>query len=625
MYTTNPRENPKYIQTLKTSLESRESGQTRLDEQTRDLILQRHVIEGKAPESPDIQFKPVGTGYAGLMADQDISVLLGDITWRVYPRGGAKAEDHASDRLEPFISSAFSVMQEYHETWPLMVQDAVTYGRFWGIGPLPAPSFWGDDTIRKMYERLEDAEDENKPGVRGEISEYKAGNFPIVWRQWDSINVKATWSDRGEPSEVLYLRKMYAAQIVERWGDSALPDRKRSVGPVTMGTKGYKDDEELDVIEYVNGTYVASVIPAGDDTRVPHQWEHHMHCTPVTFGDCGRLGANPYGWRWKGAVFNLRELIPSIDEAMSDWRTLIREAPTSPFAVFLDAEQRASLEGWPLNLQIKAGETANFLKGEELRRGPMPEINPALLGYINVARDLAHMGGARREALGGPGLGPSGQSAVHLNEANQIAKAELKRAHLGLQRGLTRAVRLLLKSVPALSEEFPEAPDEVVVRPALPSKSSKEIAVTPEDVRGWGHLVEANIDLNLPIDQGQQALIYKSLTESLGLDHVAARQSILRIENPQEVDRRRREWQWEETIAQLATNVLTARAGGALEAATVDEGQLREKFSRLPQFAQEVFTRFGDNGNAARGFANQQRTGAQQQMSQLQGTQTVLP
>ena len=71
MYATNPKSDPKYIPRLKSSLEARESGQTTLDEKMRDLFLQRHVIEGRKPESPDIQFKPVGTGYAGLMIDKN--------------------------------------------------------------------------------------------------------------------------------------------------------------------------------------------------------------------------------------------------------------------------------------------------------------------------------------------------------------------------------------------------------------------------------------------------------------------------------------------------------------------------------------------------------------------------
>lgn len=613
-FSTNPSTNPKYVQELKTTLETRYGGQRSLDQKMLDVYTQKHMIEARQP-SEDMPLRPVGTGFAGLLVDQDVAVLAGDVSFRVYPRGGAKAERHASDVLEPFIQSAWKVLQADVEVWTPMIVDSRVYGRAWAIGPIPAPMFWGTDDLREMYERLDTADDGKKKGIRDEIDDYYGANFPIVWRHWNARDVYCTWNERAQPSEVLYCRKMYAADIVDRWGDSALPERG----------KRYRDSEQLDVLDYINSRYLAVQVPDKADPRVAHQWEHRMGCTPVTFADAGRLPDNEHGWMWAGAAFHIRELVHALDDTLTDMRTLIRESPTSPPVVYLDAEARGQLDGWPTNIQVKAGETVNLLKDEKIERAPVPQINIDAYQVFDRLRSIAEMVGVRRDAL--VGTGPSGQSAVHLNEANQIAKAELKRAHQGLQRGATRFAKLLFKAVTALSEEYPDAPDKVTIRPAIRGVASKAIEVGPEDVKGWEEMVEASIDLNLPVNENANALNFQLTTQSNALSIPSARERYLDVENPLEEDDKRHEWMWNEAIAQLATNVLLARAGGALESATIDEAQLRDKYAQLPAFAQEVFARFGENGGAPtlRGARNTQRTGRGQSMSQLTGTQTEVP
>lgn len=611
MFNTDPRTDAQYVGKLKSTLESRFSGQRALDSKMLDVYLQKHRIEGREP-APEVGLRPVGTGFAGLLVDQDAAVLAGDVSWRVYPRGGAQAERHASDVLEPFVQTAFKVLQSDAEVWMPMIVDSRIYGRAWAIGPLPAPMFWGTDDLKEMYKRLEGEEGEKKQSIRDEIEDYYAGNFPIVWRHWNARDVFCTWNERAQPSELIYTRKMYSGDIVDRWGDVLPKGRK------------YKDSEQIDVLDYVNGKYLAVVVADKNDPQVPHVWEHRMGCVPVTFADAGRLPDNEQGWMWAGAAFHIREMIHALDDTLTDMRTLVRESPTSPPVVYLNVEARGQLEGWPSNIQVKQGETVNLLTDERIERAPVPQVNIDAYQLFDRLQSIANMVGVRRDAL--IGTGPSGQSAVHLNEANQIAKAELKRAHQGLQRGATRFAKLLFKSVTALSQEYPDAPDKVTIRPADPKLKSKAISVGPLDVKGWDELVEASIDLNLPINENAQVLNYQLATESMMLDPLSARERYGRIENPAEIDDKRHEWQWGEAIAQLATNVLLARAGQGLENVQVDAAELEAKLAAAPPFAQEVFARFsGANAPATRGARNSQREGRGQNMSQLAGTQTVLP
>jgi hypothetical protein len=475
--------------------------------------------------------------------------------------------------------------------------------------------FWGTDSLKEMYDRLEGEDNEReKKAIREEIEDYYGSNFPVAWRHWNAKDVYCTWNERAQPSEVIYCRKMYAHDIMDRWGEGSLPSRN----------KPFRGDEELEVLDYVNGKYLAVVIPDKKDPKVPHQWEHGMGCVPVTFVDAGKLPENDHGWMWAGAAFHIREMVHALDDTLTDMRTLIRESPTSPPVVYLNVEQRQQLEGWPLNLQVKQGETINLLTDERIERAPVPQVNIDAYQVFDRLRSLAEMVGVRRDAL--IGTGPSGQSAVHLNEANQIAKAELKRAHQGLQRGATQFARNLFKSVIALSKEYADAPDKVTVRPANPKLKSKEIAVGPEDVKGWSEMVDASIDLNLPVNENANALNFQLTTEANALSIPSARERYLGIENPLEEDEKRHEWLWGESLAQLATNVLLARAGGGLETATVNEAELEAKYAQLPAFAQEVFARYGKGGPTLRGARNGQRTGRTQELSQLSGiTQSGLP
>lgn len=623
MQTTDPRTDAKYVPALRETLKSRFSGQNTLDLLMRDLYIQKHRIEGQAPSSADVKFRPVGTGFVGLLVDQDVSILGGNWTARVNAIGGAEEERHVSGKLEPVIGVSFKRMQKYNEVWRPMVKDSRIYGRFVGLGPLPAPMYWGtgNEELKRLFTLLEDAEDEDKDGYRKEIAGYYQGNFPVVWQRWNPPDVYLTRNDRHLPSEVVYDRKMYAQEIIDNWGEAALPDRRRSVGPLTMGRKGYRDDEQIDVIDYVNGKFYAVVVPDRDDTRVAHIWEHKMGCTPVTFGETGRLPENQNGWIWAGAAIHIRESIHALDDAYTDWRTHIRQSPRTPLIAKVNAEARGQLDGWPNQITVTGAENevVNMLIDESFERGPIPGINPDLPAFVDRFTAIVSLLGVRRDAL--MGSGPSGQSAVHLNVAQTLEKGELAESKTGLERGLEWAVQLLFKSFIALSEEYPEAPTEIPI--------AKNLKVKASDVKGYGDAVQVSIDLNLPVNEGLAVQAAAQAMQSRVLDPYSARERFLRVENPAEIDDRWAEYELYQDALAVARTIMQARTAGGLESIAQNPA-LMKRLSTLPEYAlQGIAQAFGGGGepspNNGRSMANVGRTGSGQNPSQLQGAQTVLP
>ena len=592
-----------YITKLGRRLGPKFGRQKSMDGKMLDMHVQKNRLEVKPPDKDETDVKAVSAGLAGLMVDQDLAVLGNDLVWRVLPRGGELAEEHVSDKLEPFINGAFKVMQEEIETFAPMKQDLRIYGRAFAIGPIPAPQFWADETIQGLVDALNNADTEETTNTAKEnLEEFKEENFAIVMRHMPAPSVLPVFNDRGL-SELIYVHKMTVGDIKDRFGEKHLPEGKT------------KDDEEIEVFDYFNHVWVATVIPDGKEP-LAHSWEHGVKTIPISWGEADKLPDNPYGLFWKGAVFHLRELLPSIDETLTDIRTNIREYTTAPPVAFLDHQARADLEGWPSEVEVKQDVTVNMLKGETAGRWPVPQVTVDAYRYLDIAQGYADLVGVRRDALSGQG--PAGQSAVHQNQANQIAKAELKGAHSALIRIGERAARLLFRSVLALEKTFP-ALGKIPVRGAHTKSGSKEIAVNGSDVKRQEHLIEADLDLNLPINEAGNVQTASVAVQAGLADPLTAREIWMNIENPLDIDKKIIEHQFRMASAQIAMRAaLAVVAGGVEQAQALGADELVGELAGLPEFAQRVL------GNVARGANNQARAGRQQGLSELQSMETNL-
>lgn len=598
----------KDVMGLHEKLRGRYATQLALDNIMLDLYVQKKFLNVKRSET-DLAVQPVGTGLGGFLVDQKATVLSGPLFLRVISRGGQKADRHASDRLEPYLNTALRCLEDDQEVRGLIEQDVLLYGRAWSP-LLPAPFFWADDEMREMVDKKASAD---------EFEAYMSNNIPIVWRHWDSKAIHPVFNDKGEPARLVYWRQMYADDIVDRWGD-VLPARTKS-------------DALIDVIDYVDKKEIGSVITGKEPRLAREPWEHQMGCVPVAYYAGGRLPPNNYGLYWKGALFHARELLHSMDETMTDIRTNIRDFTIAPPVVTVNPDVRGAMQGWPSTVEWKPGNetTINLLTGETVSRFPVSQITIDAYQYLMKAREYLELT-SLREGLSGSG--PSGQSAVHLTGSNQISKAELQRYLDGLKRGYKKVGELLLRCPAALNAEFGEKyADKIVLRAMDEKHESKEIAVTPADTKDYYKLVVADIDLNLPVNEGAAVQNFSVATQSGGMSKATARERYLNIQNPYEEEDRIQEEALYAGLAAAVQERLLQKAQNVFDrTGSLSDADIIKRASQLPEFAREAaFAALqggegsAELGNVARGMNNEARTGRGQRLSELSGNNTGLP
>lgn len=611
-----------YIAKFYKRQESRYGPQAALDQLMLDMYLQENVITAKKPDRGTTEVKRVKSGLAGLVIDQDTSVLSGSWIVKVAPRGNEK---QANDVLEPFAQGALAVMEEEDPVRAPVVQDFRIYGRGAALGPLPDPRLWGDEELQKLVTEMNEAEDSEKfKSAAKAVEEFKATNFPIFWQHISAASFYPAFHRGRELAECVWVREMWRADA-----ESEFPELSES------GESGGTGSDKVKVYEYANQRYVATVVE-GKEPKLVRVWEHGMtvagrRVVPVCFDETDRLPENGRGWVWKGALFHLRELVQSYDETLTDLRTNIRDWVTSPPVVYLDMNQRAELEGpdWRNPIDVKPGVTVNMLAGETVGRFPVAQLTQDAYNFLNVTKDLMDQVGVARPSL--VGEGSTGESAVRQAQSNAIAKAELKRPQEAVERFGTRAVRLVFASVVALNREFPDSPDKIYVRHKESGGRGKEIAATPKDVEGYFHLVDVSVDLNLPINRAGDIQNASVAVQSGILDFNTAREIFVRVQNPQEIDERIAERDLFMSGIEVIKAYVLAGLQQSLQGGDIPVQELVAGAADLPATAQEAIAMAlaqggagggasPDLGNVARGANNSARAGRPQQMSDLSGT-----
>src|SRR3990167_2013330 len=250
---TNPKENPDYVRVLATDLRSDYSGQNALDLRMGKMYMGHQPMEVNDSREG---VRRIDTGLAAVVIDQDVAVLDGEWKTNILARGGQDAERHASDTLEPFAAGALKIMQKRRSVQSPAVLDIDIYGRAFTLGPLPAPQFWGTKEYLKLIDEFEKAEEkEDRERASDALERYRRKNFPIIWRHMSAPSVRYVFGDDGDLAEVVIERKMKVREIRDRWGKEYVEDPK--------GTA------DIDVIEYLNKSYVATVIPGKKDAKTP--------------------------------------------------------------------------------------------------------------------------------------------------------------------------------------------------------------------------------------------------------------------------------------------------------------------------------------------------------------------
>ena len=605
--------------------------QRTLDDKEINQYHQQHVIEAQKKND-----KAIGTGIVGVMVDSRVNIMGSRPRAKVMARGGQDAEKHASDTLEPWANIMPWQAQGDFDVWDTGLQDHQMVGEAWSK-VLAAPQFYADSGYMELIEEWNRLVNDGKDtkDVHERVKLYRRDNPAIVWRYVDPRDVYPDPDERGM-AEVYEFRKMSKADIESRFG--GLPEDTK--------------DEEIEVIEYANEVWVATILPGGggimgigkrDAKFLGEPWEHGEGCNPYVCIKRGPMRANPQGYTRRGCSYHAREMVQSLDESLTDFRgTMRREAESPPMATLIPALRvRYGLDAATIDVpSVSDNKALVLLSGEEgeekMGRYPVAEVNPQYPTYFGMVAAYADRAGADRPQL--MGEGPSGQSAVHQDISRQSAlTSELEVSHRNLEQGFAEVVKRCFRCVVALDRTLPEGADaemrKVVVRDADGKHGSREIAVTADDVRDYDPLVRAKLTKNLTAHRSlaiQNALL---LSDDTGgkkplADRNTVRETELNWENPQEIDDKIQE-------QSIVDDIILAYREGLKQRVTVRIDELsdedmakiaKEMQEMSPAAAQALIAELSGEqaenammGDLARGQANVARTGREQRMSRLSG------
>ncbi len=609
--------------------------QRTLDDQAINLYTQAHVIE--TPQRDADKPKAIGMGIVGGMVDRRVNIVGARPFARVLARGGQEAEGHASGTLEPWANTSPWIAQGDFEVWDTGVLDHQLIGEFYSK-VLPAPQFWGDSTYMELVEEWNDLVKDGKDtdDVKERIRIYRRDNFPIVWRYVDATCTYRDVDERGTAG-VYEFQTMTRADIEMRFPDAQLEEKR----------------EDFEVIHYANDVYVCTVFPGSGGVLgtglfrdragfLGEPWAHGMGCNPYVRIPRVAMRANKQGHTRVGAAYHSREMVQSIDESTTDWRNVMRREVETPPLITMVPQLRARLGLDQKEMKITPNEPVILYVGpegeEKAARYPTATVNPQLGQYIAIVGTYADRTGAWMPQL--MGVGPSGESAVHQSTARQSAiTGELEVPHRNLEEGFAHIVERFFRAVISLERSLPENAEswmrEVTVRTADTKHKSREISVSAADVRKYEPMVRGKIQKNLPVNMGANVINARELTdpEHPLVDDNTVREMLLNIDNPQEIDdkifqqriRRRAEDAYEASIEQRMRLI-------ADEFSDEEIVKLAEKMLETPAAAQEALLSEmgGEQGNRlleqmTRGQANRARTGREQRMSRLRGTEQAVP
>ncbi len=609
-----------------TKLKDDGGSQRNLDQQAIDQYTQDRVVQAYDPSGDDKQGegKPrkIGTGTVGMMVDRNVNVLRPKPFAKVIAFGGISAEDHASGTLEPWLNTIIWIAQGDFDVWNTGILDLDLIGEAWSK-VLPAPQFWADDEYQGLVDAwnklVEDGADKDKVEEAKEKARiYRRDNCAIVWRYVDPLSVYPDRDERGI-SDVYEFRKMERGEIEALGGD---------IG----------NEKDAEVIEWANHEYVATVLvgKGGIGRRVTGTtkepmflkgpWPHGLGTHPYVRIQRDPIRANKSGHVRRGSSYHIRFMSESLDETITDWRTVMRKEVESPPIIKLNPRLRGRLNLDEKTVDVSPNKALILYMDEhgteEAGRYPTATVNPQLEAYFQLIATYADRAGGWRPNL--IGQGPSGESAVRFSEGRQAALGELGVAHGNLQNGFARVGELCFRCVISLDRE-------VTVRGEDKEHKSKEISVSPKDVREYEPMVRGKIKLGLPVDRGGAVIAATALTD---IEHPLVTDNYVReveldIEAPQDMADALAEQKVVNAMIDVGIQKQVQRAALSGEQLTPKEMEnLVNGLKDMPELAQLVAVgglaeedQSALLGQLARGNANKLRTGKLQQESQLKGVQ----
>jgi hypothetical protein len=318
---------------------------------------------------------------------------------------------------------------------------------------------------------------------------------------------------------------------------------------------------------------------------------------------------------WKSAMFDFMDMLDLQDQILSDASHAHQREALKPMVLKLDSEARAVLEGDASITgldEVKPDENniIRLLTTESAEAGPtstVDEQSMALLAFANDYNTQLTLNPALHAALL-----KSGTSAIAFEGQKQAAREWTGPWRRANARSAQKWAALAFRSVIRLAEEFPNAPDEIVV---VDEKFGK-IAVTPKDVKGWeAYVTLRQAEVNPLSQNAQMSLAVAAL--NLPIDPARILEVYLQYENGDEEIDRWAEWMIFKALveAQVASAAQQAEVIAAAKGAKTPQ-ELAELLATIPANAQAAIALSREGALEGQSASNTRRAGVPQQMSQ---------
>ena len=590
------------------------------DTKTQDMMLMENKLTVAGSRRKKNEESPRGhrSGIGPIAVKEDIALLMGEPGLHVNPPTDKKEDkDKASEILEPWLAGARKRSQQHEPVTPRLPADLRVFHRCWS-NVYPHPDLWTNDDYRKLVERLNASDDpQERQQIEREIQEFKRDHWPI---RWSYVSPLSTWTIFGGLHylpEVIELKRMSPMAIRAEYGDDAIgaPSATGGHPPATGG------HPLLDVYVWANWAWCATVIGSKADPKLVRKYEHGEGCNPYILSEIEVLPENDKNLRWGGAFFHTEDTINSYDTILSDLAENHRRNTLTPLTSHVDKDtyqEDALVAGRPPPIDYEPGIIIPMFIGEELRLAPVPQINPQSFDLLREEKDLIlrtmYRPVDRGEAL-------SGTSNNLFTTQIQIADRRFNPATQALNAHHEGVALRLLRSVASLNRDFPDYPDEVFVYDQMGERGV--IGVTPKDVKGWEHTIQARSSRAIPLDRLVQIQTAQA-GQSVGLSRETTYEQDLGFENPRAEIKRRRLEDLDNAAFEQAVKQVQLRAGTLLSKATPQQlGRLTELqgmggspaleavlSGQVPP--QGVPPEGMAPGNFAQGMANVRRTGSPQ-------------
>ena len=531
------------------------------------------------------------TGLPGLIWREDSAMVTTTPSLHVNAPTDDRAMRKHANQLEAWLQGAMKLSQIGGAVWKHMPGEARAIGRAWSYISA-VPSLWADnreylELVRLMNDAGADGKEDEFKLIQKDILAFKADNFPIRWRRSDSrFTFSTTYSGDVYLPEVIERRMLTKIDFENEYGEKKLPKFVDS-----------KDDlREIEIWTHTNHFIQQVVAAQGNDAAIFHEFEHNLDDSPFINLEGELLPPNDEGLRNAGQLFYVQEMVQAFDQILADLVHNHHQWTLAPLLIYLardpGGQSVGEKQGRPPKITYGAGQQVRLWAGEEdVKLGPVQEVNPQSLGLLGILRDLIEQAMIRPVRRGEVKAGES-DSAVRTSF--QIADKEFSPFVEAEEDTYERAAQLHAKSVLAINRLFEDSDlkiiDKVTIHSRMPGRKGV-IAVGPRDLRGWLRAFQAISDRAIPQDRGLSTANAKNLVE-LGVAKEQVLEEELGYENSMDVIDRGRMERLDDELFQEDLNAIMALSG--------------QMFNELtPQQVKEFTENFGDASPAVQQVLSQ--------------------